>query len=105
MSLIQLAFQHLDGLRHRSRNPCRVLAAGLGHTRTASAAGEGGQLGGTAARAMLRGLIDGEDQKHPLSDQKLCQEMARLGCPVSRRTVAKYREEMDIPGASGRKTL
>ena len=54
---------------------------------------------------MLRGLIDGEDQKHPLSDQKLCQEMARLGCPVSRRTVAKYREEMDIPGASGRKTL
>ena len=74
-------------------------------SRTASASGEGGQLGGTAARAMLRGLIDGEDQKHPLSDQKLCQEMARLGCPVSRRTVAKYREEMDIPGASGRKTL
>lgn len=74
-------------------------------SRTASTSGEGGQLGGTAARAMLRGLIDGEDQKHPLSDQKLCQEMARLGCPVSRRTVAKYREEMDIPGASGRKTL
>lgn len=74
-------------------------------SRTASASGEEGQLGGTAARALLRRLIEQEDREHPLSDQKLCQAMAGLGCPVSRRTVAKYREEMDIPGASGRKIL
>lgn len=63
----------------------------------------GGEVGGAGARAMLRRLIDGEDKAHPLSDQKLCEELARQGCPISRRTVAKYRDELNIPGASGRK--
>lgn len=63
----------------------------------------GGEVGGTGARALLRRLIDGEDKAHPLSDQKLCEELARQGCPISRRTVAKYRDELNIPGASGRK--
>lgn len=65
------------------------------------AAGE--DVGGAAARVMLRELIDGEDKRRPLSDQKLCEEMARLGCPISRRTVAKYRDELNIPGTSGRR--
>ena len=60
-------------------------------------------MGGAAARELLRGLIAAEDKAHPLSDQKLCQRMAQEGCSVSRRTVAKYREEMNIPGASGRR--
>lgn len=63
----------------------------------------GGDVGGAAARAMLRALIDGEDKARPLSDQKLCEEMARRGCPISRRTVAKYRDELNIPGTSGRR--
>ena len=63
----------------------------------------GGEVGGAGAKAMLRRLIDGEDKAHPLSDQKLCEELARQGCPISRRTVAKYRDELNIPGASGRK--
>ena len=61
------------------------------------------QVGGTAARALLRRLIEREDRTRPLSDQKLADAMAQLGCPISRRTVAKYREELNIPGASGRK--
>ena len=68
-----------------------------------SAASQGGPVGGKAARALLRRLIDREDKVRPLSDQKLCQAMAELGCPVSRRTVAKYREELGIPGAAGRR--
>ena len=68
-----------------------------------NAASQGGPVGGKAARALLRRLIDREDKICPLSDQKLCQAMAELGCPISRRTVAKYREEFGIPGASGRK--
>ena len=68
-----------------------------------SAASQGGPVGGRAARALLRRLIDREDKARPLSDQKLCQAMAELGCPVSRRTVAKYREELGIPGAAGRR--
>lgn len=62
-----------------------------------------GEHGDTAARALLKQLLDQEDQSRPLSDQKLCEEMARQGCPISRRTVDMYREEMNIPGASGRK--
>lgn len=62
-----------------------------------------GNVSGAAARAMLRKLIDGEDKAYPLSDQKLCEKMACLGCPISRRTVAKYRDELNIPGTSGRR--
>ena len=58
---------------------------------------------GKAARALLRRLIDREDKTCPLSDQKLCQAMAELGCPISRRTVAKYREEMNIAPKNLRK--
>lgn len=68
-----------------------------------SRGGAGGDVGGAAARAMLRRLIDGEDKARPLSDQKLCEALAEAGCPISRRTVAKYRDELNIPGASGRK--
>ena len=53
------------------------------------------------AKALLKRLVAQEDR--PLSDQKLCEEMAAQGCPISRRTVAKYREELGIPNASGRK--
>lgn len=64
-------------------------------------AGEG--LSGTAARKLLLRLIDGEDKSKALSDQQLSDRMAREGCPISRRTVAKYREELGIPSASGRR--
>lgn len=68
-----------------------------------SRGGAGEDMGAAAAKAALRRLIDGEDKAHPLSDQKLCEALAAEGCPVSRRTVAKYRDELNIPGASGRR--
>ncbi len=68
-----------------------------------SRGGAGGDMGGAAAKAALRRLIDGEDKAHPLSDQKLCEALAAEGCPISRRTVAKYRDELNLPGVSGRK--
>lgn len=68
-----------------------------------SRGGAGEDMGATAAKAALRRLIDGEDKAHPLSDQKLCEALAAEGCPISRRTVAKYRDELSIPGASGRR--
>lgn len=55
------------------------------------------------AKALLKKLIAGEDRKKPLSDQKLCQLMAQEGCQLSRRTVAKYRDELGIPSTTGRK--
>lgn len=56
-----------------------------------------------AAKALLKKLVAGEDKKKPLSDQKLCQLMAAQGCVLSRRTVAKYRDELHIPSTTGRK--
>lgn len=69
----------------------------------AAGAGEEGGPSAAAARKLLLRLIDGEDKSKPLSDQQLCRSMAREGCAISRRTVAKYRSELGIPAASGRK--
>lgn len=55
------------------------------------------------AKALLKKLIGGEDKHKPLSDKKLCERMAREGCELSRRTVAKYRDELGIPSTTGRK--
>ena len=55
------------------------------------------------AKALLKKLIGGEDKHKPLSDQKLCERMAREGCELSRRTVAKDRDELGIPSTTGRK--
>ena len=62
-----------------------------------------GSPSAAAARELLLRLIEGEDKASPLSDQQLCQRMAREGCALSRRTVAKYRELMGIPSAAARK--
>ncbi|MBM6926813.1 RNA polymerase factor sigma-54 [Pseudoflavonifractor phocaeensis] len=56
-----------------------------------------------AAKALLKKLIAGEDKRKPLSDQKLCELMSAQGCVLSRRTVAKYRDELHIPSTTGRK--
>ncbi len=60
-------------------------------------------LSSEQAKAALRGLIQNEDRRKPLSDQKLCGLLASQGIAISRRTVAKYREELGIPAAGGRK--
>lgn len=51
----------------------------------------------------LAQLVAGEDKSRPLSDQKLCQLLEGEGCAISRRTVAKYRDELGIPSTTGRK--
>ncbi len=53
----------------------------------------------------LRELIDGEDKKKPLSDDKLEKLLKAKGYNIARRTVAKYREQLNIPVARLRKEL
>ena len=72
-------------------------------SRRAAGEEQASSMGAAAARELLRRLIEEEDKTCPLSDQKLCERMAQEGCPLSRRTVAKYRDELNIPGASGRR--
>lgn len=52
---------------------------------------------------VMRELIDGEDKSSPLTDQALQQLLGEQGYNVARRTVAKYREQLDIPVARLRK--
>lgn len=70
-------------------------------SREVGTAGEGNSVHQIKSR--LRELVDGEDKAHPLSDQKLCQLLAGEGVAISRRTVAKYRDELGLPSASGRR--
>jgi RNA polymerase sigma-54 factor len=55
------------------------------------------------AMARIRELIDKEDKKKPLSDQKIAELLREEGLIVARRTVAKYREKMNILSARYRK--
>jgi RNA polymerase sigma-54 factor len=56
-------------------------------------------------KAILQDLIDKEDKKHPLTDEKLTEILQEKGYQIARRTVAKYREQLNIPVARLRKEL
>lgn len=64
---------------------------------------EGEETSTRRVRLALKELIDNEDKHHPLSDDTLAARMEKMGFPVARRTVAKYRQLMDIPVARLRK--
>lgn len=62
----------------------------------------GGEASSTAIQAMIRQLIDAENPRKPLSDAKLAGLLKTSGVPVARRTVAKYREAMNISASHER---
>ena len=65
----------------------------------------GSSCSSTAIRAMLKKLINEENQHSPLSDNQLTNLLNEQGINVARRTVAKYREAMSIPSSHDRKAL
>ena len=56
-------------------------------------------------KSVLQGMVDAEDKKKPLSDDKLVKMLNKKGYTIARRTVAKYREQLQIPVARLRKEL
>lgn len=66
---------------------------------------EGGTCSATAIQAMIKRLIGAEDPAKPLSDSSLADLLLKEGIQVARRTVAKYREALNIPPSHERKTL
>jgi RNA polymerase sigma-54 factor len=56
-------------------------------------------------KKILSDLIEAESKKHPLSDEKLTDLLQEKGYNIARRTVAKYREQLNIPVARLRKEL
>ncbi|MBB5021001.1 RNA polymerase factor sigma-54 [Desulfurispira natronophila] len=64
---------------------------------------KGSSLSVDVLKQHLKELIEGEDSKKPLSDEKLVGILKAKGFEVARRTVAKYRADLGIPTASARK--
>lgn len=66
---------------------------------------DGGSASSESVKLMIKNLIEEEDKKKPLSDQILAEKLKKEGISISRRTVAKYREEIRIPSSAKRKRL
>ncbi|WLD92894.1 RNA polymerase factor sigma-54 [Alkalihalobacillus sp. AL-G] len=62
-------------------------------------------MSSTQVKIRIKRLIEREEKRKPLSDQKLADALKEEGIEISRRTVAKYREELRIPPSSKRKSL
>jgi len=65
----------------------------------------GGACSSTAIRALIKQLVAAESGKKPLSDGQLADVLGQQGIVVARRTVAKYRESLQIPPANMRRAL
>ena len=67
--------------------------------------GEEDGISNTEVMDMIKEIIDEEDKKKPLSDEKIANIISTKGIKVARRTIAKYREQLNIPSTRGRKVL
>jgi RNA polymerase sigma-54 factor len=65
----------------------------------------GEEVSWDAVKAALKEVIDAEDKKNPLSDDALAEEVKKRGVEIARRTVAKYRSQLNIPSARLRKAF
>lgn len=65
----------------------------------------GGECSSTAIRAIIKKLVAAENPRKPLSDNQIADQLVAQGINVARRTVAKYRESLNIPPSSDRKRL
>jgi RNA polymerase sigma-54 factor len=66
---------------------------------------DGEEVSTRIIKQKIKELVDVESKNKPLSDEKLCKDLKKLGFNVARRTVAKYREQLRIPVARLRKEL
>ena len=66
---------------------------------------EGDEISTREIKKLLQEVVDAEDKQNPLTDEQLVAVLAEHGYPIARRTIAKYREQLDIPVAGLRKAL
>jgi RNA polymerase sigma-54 factor len=62
-------------------------------------------ISSVSVKDMIKNIIESEDKTKPLSDSSICEALNEKGIDISRRTVAKYREELEIKSSSQRKRL
>jgi RNA polymerase sigma-54 factor len=65
--------------------------------------GDGEEMSSREIRRILKEHIENEDKKKPLTDDELTEILNKEGFPIARRTVAKYRQQLNIPVARLRK--
>ena len=66
---------------------------------------EGEEVSTRELKKALQECVDAEDKRNPLTDDQLVTEMTKRGYKVARRTIAKYRDQLNIPKARMRKEL
>lgn len=64
---------------------------------------DGEEMSVRQIKKVLQDCVDNENKKHPLTDEELADMLAEKGFPIARRTVAKYRQQLNIPIARLRK--
>jgi RNA polymerase sigma-54 factor len=65
----------------------------------------GESISSLKVKNMIKKLIDAEDKSYPLSDEKIASLLRKDGLQIARRTVAKYRNEYNIPSSKERKRI
>jgi len=65
----------------------------------------GEDISSLTVKKKIQGYIDGEDPRKPLSDSKIMKILNDEGINIARRTVAKYRDELNIPSSTDRKQI
>lgn len=66
---------------------------------------EGEEVSTKIIKARLKEIVDGENKASPYSDEKLAELLAEASYPIARRTVQKYREQMNIPAKRLRREI
>lgn len=66
---------------------------------------DGEEVSSREIKTFLKELVEAEDKKNPLTDDELCEKLNEKGYQIARRTVAKYREQLDIPVGRMRKEV
>jgi RNA polymerase sigma-54 factor len=57
----------------------------------------------TSVKEIIKNIVEGEDSQNPLSDEDIVKALSQKGFKIARRTIAKYREELNIPPSNKRK--
>jgi len=65
----------------------------------------GSDISNESVRKAIAEVVEKEDKRRPLSDQAILEILKERGIPIARRTVAKYREQLDILPSHLRKTF
>ena len=66
---------------------------------------EGEEVSTRILKLSIKKMVEEEDSKKPLTDEEIVKLLSKGGVKLSRRTVAKYRDQMNIPGSRERKTV